>query len=239
MQAQTDDLTTLLEIQQIDLDILRERKTLEELPQREIIMECRQKRETIAAKQGQVSALKKDTMRKLTRITDEDASLAKKEQGVQAAIEAAHGDFRHAEARTKELAGIAKRRATLAEEHDRIAGELDKIKALEAQVQQILDDVDAREEQATATFKEQGGRCKMRIAEWERQRQSLGATVDPAVFEIYEKTASRTGGVAIGRLDDSRCGICRSSISGGRLIDLKAQVPLGICPSCQRLLIIE
>ena len=48
----------------------------------------------------------------------------------------------------------------------------------------------------------------------------------------------KAGGVAIGVLDDSRCGVCRMPIESGRLIDLRSQAPLGICPACKRLLVI-
>ncbi len=110
MQATKLDIELLERLQKIDLEISRLEKQLEELPQRKTILEARSKIASLETKQAQILSLMKDVKKKLTRINDEDASLAKKEKGVQAAIEAASGDFRGVEARTKELDGIFKRR---------------------------------------------------------------------------------------------------------------------------------
>ncbi len=238
MQASRDDLAALLQLQQIDLEVMRQTKQLEELPQRATILSVRQKRETVEAKRSQVAALRKEAVRKLTRITDEDASLAKKEAGVQAAIEAAHGDFRNAEARTKELAGIAKRRASLADDHDAAAEELAKVEGLEGQIERMVADLAEQEQAAVESFQREGGALKNGISQLQAQRSATAGGLDPEVLALYEKAAARSGGVAVGRLDGNRCGACRASIDGGRLIDLKAQAPLGTCPSCKRLLII-
>lgn len=238
MQVSRDDLAALLQLQQIDLEVMRQTKQLEELPQRATILAARQKREAVEAKRAQVAALRKDAAHKLTRITDEDASLAKKEAGVQAAIEAAHGDFRNAEARTKELAGIAKRRATLADDHDAAAEELAKVEGLEGQIDRMLEELNAQEQAAVESFQREGGALKSGIAQLKAQRDAVVASLPAEVASLYEKAAARSGGVAVGRLDGTRCGACRAPIDGGRLIDLKAQAPLGTCPACKRLLII-
>ena len=89
MEATRDDIEGLFELQRIDLEIKRLSKELDELPQRGIIVAARDKKTAIEAKSEQVAELKRATTKKITRIDDEDASLAKKEAGVQAAIDAA------------------------------------------------------------------------------------------------------------------------------------------------------
>ena len=106
MEATREDIEGLFELQRIDLEVKRLTKELDDLPQRSIIVAAREKTTEIEAKAEKVAELKRVTARKITRIDDEDASLAKKEAGVQAAIDAAHGDFRNVEARTKELSLI-------------------------------------------------------------------------------------------------------------------------------------
>ena len=110
MQVTPEEIDALYDVQAIDLEISKMERQLEELPQRQLILRLRKKREAIAEKLSQVQALRKDATKKLNRINDEDASLQKKEAGVQAAIEAAGNDFRNAESRTKELDGIFSRR---------------------------------------------------------------------------------------------------------------------------------
>ena len=233
MEATRDDIEGLFELQRIDLEIKRLSKELDELPQRGIIVAARDKKTAIEAKSEQVAELKRATTKKITRIDDEDASLAKKEAGVQAAIDVAHGDFRNVEARTKELAGIVRRRATIAA----VAAELDKISTMEAQISLALEEIGAKEQEAIDSFQKQGGDLKLAIAKLEAARGQVETKVSPQLLDVYNRTAARSG-VAIGVLDGNRCGACRTVIDGGRLIDLRNQAPLGMCPSCKRLLVI-
>ena len=238
MDATREDIEGLFELQRIDLEIMRLTKELDELPQRAIIMAARDKKAEIQAKGEKVAELKRATTKKVTRIDDEDASLAKKEAGVQAAIDAAHGDFRNVEARTKELAGIVRRRGTIAEDRAAIQAELDKIGAMEAQIALAVEEISAKEQQAIDSFQKQGGELKLAIAKVEAARGPVEAKVDDDLARAYDRIVARSGGVAIGVLDDSRCGVCRMPIESGRLIDLRSQAPLGICPACKRLLVI-
>ncbi len=238
MDATREDIEGLFELQRIDLEIMRLTKELDELPQRAIIMAARDKKAEIQAKGEKVAELKRATMKRITRIDDEDASLAKKEAGVQAAIDAAHGDFRNVEARTKELAGIVRRRGTIAEDRAAIQAELDKIGAMEAQIALAVEEISTKEQQAIDSFQKQGGELKLAIAKLEAARGPVEAKVDDDLARAYDRIVARSGGVAIGVLDDSRCGVCRMPIESGRLIDLRSQAPLGICPACKRLLVI-
>lgn len=239
MQATPAEIDALLRLQQIDLDILHQEKQLESLPQRKVIANARTKREALASKYEQIRTLEKDTKRKLTRIDDEDASLMKKEHGVQAAIDAGQGDYRNVEARTKELAGIEKRRHNLSVDRESVQAEADKIGTLKAQIELAMEELEAEEQKATTTFREIGGMLQNEIANLKKERAEAADAINADLREDYEKIISRTGGVAVGELDGSRCGVCHAPIDGGRLIDLKAHAPLGVCPTCKRLLIIQ
>lgn len=239
MQATPFDIESLLAAQQADFDIMHMTRELEELPQRAIILGCRQKRDAMEAKVSKIATLKKETERKRTRITDEDASLQKKEAGVQAAIEAAGGDYRNVEARTKELDGIFRRRQTLAEQIEQLDAEMGKISDLAAQAAGALRDIDRTEEEATASFKQEGGRLKASIADAERRREELLSGVTDELARAYRTTSDHLGTVVIGRLDDGRCGVCRAAIDPGRQIELRSQAPITFCPICKRLMIVE
>ena len=134
--------------------------------------------------------------------------------------------------------GFAKRRATLEAELDRLGAELAKIEEVESQVTSALAAVERQEAEATASFQKQGGALKNDEARLQAQRSHLAAQLPQDLLATYEKTAARSGGVAVARLLDGKCGACRAVIEGGRLIDLKGQAPLGVCPACKRLLIV-
>ncbi|WP_165060621.1 zinc ribbon domain-containing protein [Adlercreutzia sp. ZJ154] len=239
MEAKIDDLDRLLEVQKYDLELYNLKKQLTELPQPKVIANARTKRTELQKKADQIGALKKDATKRLLRVRDEDESLIKKERGVQAAIDAAGGDYRNIEARSKELAGIAKRRNTLSENRAEIEAELAKISALEAQVSNAIQSVERIEAQTVEEYRREGGAIQQKAIDLERQRDLLFTSIDGSLVEKYRKIAERLKGIAIGELQENRCGVCRSAIEGGRLIDLRNQAPLGVCPSCSRLLIIR
>ena len=238
MDATETDLACLLEMQQIDLEIIRLNKELANLPQRKVIVTLREKKRTVTEKSERVAAMKKDVNARLSRVSDEDDSLAAKQRAAQEAIDNTHGDYRNIEARTKEMNGYAKRRATLEGDIEKLSAELAKIEEIEAQAALLLESVTEQESQACDSFQKQGRTLQNEIAVKRAQKEKLSRALPSELASAYEKTAARAGGVAIGRLTDGKCGACRATIDGGRLIDLKSQAPLGICPACKRLLII-
>ena len=127
MHVDTDDLATLLKMQHLDLEAMRDKKKLEELPQRAVILEARSKKKAIEQKRAQLDALHAKADAQLSRIDDEDRSLSEKQRQVQSEIDAVRGDYRGVEARTKELNGFAKRRNTLEADLTAVGDELAKI----------------------------------------------------------------------------------------------------------------
>lgn len=238
MKATGEDLAALLQMQQIDMETIRLNKELSALPQRKVIVAAREKRRAIEEKREKVQAMREAAEQKLSRVSDEDASLAEKQRVAQEAVEGAQGNYRNVEARTKEMNGYAKRRATLEGELDKLGDELAKIQEVESQMSVLLESLDHQEKEAIETFQAQGGALKNDIARLEAQKAHVAAALPADLAASYEKIAARSGGVAVARLLDGKCGACRMPIEGGRLIDLKSQAPLGTCPNCKRLLIV-
>ena len=239
MHVDTDDLATLLQMQHIDLATRRAKKKLEELPQRQVILEARSKKKDIGQKRARLDAMWAEANAKLSRISDEDAMLAEKQRKTQGEIDAARGDYRGVESRAKELNGFAKRRNALEADLTAVGEELAKIDAVRSQVAQAVANLDAREAEATTTFVKEGGDLKESLARLEAERAMLASSLPKEMLDAYEKTAARTGGVAVGRLQGGNCGACRMEIEHGRLIDMKARGNVAPCPQCGRLLILE
>lgn len=239
MQVDTGDIGTLLQVQHIDLELLKAKKTLEELPQRSIILVARQKKQAIEQKRDRVAELRREAEDKAAKLEDEDARLVAKQRLVQEAIDASRGDYRSVEAHTKELNGFAKRRNKLEEELEKVGEDMAKIERVQEQVSRALDEIEKQEEAAITSFQQEGGALQHHISHMSADRAKLMSMLPTELRDVYERTAARMGGVAVGRLKDGRCGACRALIDGGRLIELKAQAPLGRCPSCKRLLVVE
>jgi len=239
MQADFQELVTLLEIQAIDLDIMQATKKRVELPQRIAVMRLRKKRAEIQEKLDQVYDLQKSVDAEMTIIEDEDRALVEKQERAQELIDAAGSDYRKVESHSKEMAGVAKRRETLAEKRVEVQAQLDKIKGVRSQLEGAIAASEAEESRLRAEFEGEDNELAEHIRARTAQRDELASGIAPDLMKLYEKTAAKAGGVGIGKLEEENCGVCRTHIEGGHLIALRAKAPLGICPTCKRLLVIE
>ncbi len=238
MHATEQQISALLRLQQLDLDVLRMKKQLEELPERNEIAAAREKRDAVVQKQEQVRALQAKAEEEVARIEDEDDFYAHKQADLQHDIDTAQGDYRKLEACTNELTTVAKKREKLEFELGPAVANLDKVRAVAAQIDDALSQLDEREQSATARFVEKGGALKASIEEKSAARDEAARELPDDIARLYAKTAARSGGVAVSVLSGTKCGACRAEISHERLIDVKRDAPLALCPHCRRLLVI-
>ena len=238
MHVEEHDLEMLLDLQKVDLEIIQAKKKRSELPQRAKLAILKSKRDLLTEKREQVMALKEKADADMASVESEDTMLAEKQQRAQELIDAAGSDYRSIESHSKELSGFAKRRDTLSGKIEQLSAQLQKIDGMLAQLDQGLAVVEREQKSVRDSFLAQDSQLDGEIAQLLEKRTSMAASL-PGDLVLYERTAQKTGGVAIGRLVDNTCGVCRSAIEGGRLIELKAAAPLGVCPSCKRLLVIK
>ena len=238
MQAEFQDLELLLEMQQLDLEVMQAKKKRVELPQRIKVMMLRKKRDEVIGKLDQVCELEKKARAELTILEDEDRALAEKQARAQELIDASGSDYRKVESHSREMAGAAKRRESLALKMDEAGAQLAKIRGIREQLEGAVAASEDEEAKLRASFEEEDGKLIAQVRQCNARRAEICAELPEELVEVYEKTAAKAGGVALGRLVEDRCGVCRTAIDGGRLIDLKAQAPLGTCPNCKRLLVI-
>ena len=225
MRIDSEVLAAFLHMQELDVQIIRAEKQLQELPERKAVADAMAKRRAVAAKAEQVEKLAAKAEDKLARITEEDDGLAGKARRIQDEIEQAQGDFRTVDARTKELTGVQERRDALEEDMRAVDAELEKIKAVERN--------------AGAAFAQKGGELKQRIADMQAKRKAMAQRVPADDMKLYERTAAATAGVPLALLVEERCGACRTPIEHGRVVDMRSQGNVATCPNCGRLLILQ
>ena len=239
MQAKHEDLDKLLELQTIDVDIIRVQKEIDELPQKAQLAALKEKHDDLDAKSAKVSAMRKRVETETMRLSTEDEILANKQLHAQELIDNAGADYRSVESHSKEMSGFAKRRAELDVKLAALMEEAQKIEGVQMQLDRALGIIERDEAQVEEAYNASVGALRANIEEMREGRSLKTDEIPGDLLNLYTETARKTGGVAIGRLNDNRCGVCRSMIEGGRLIELRAQAPLGVCPSCKRLLVID
>lgn len=239
MKAKPEDLSMLLKLQSTDTDIIRTKKELAGLPQVAKLTELAKKHAALDSKREQVDALKKKVETEVTRLSTEDEMLADKQRHAQELIDNAGADYRSVESHSKEMSGFAKRRKTLDEKLSSLADELGKIEGVQSQIAAAIAAVSADEEKLKAAYVKSATELKSSLAEMSQVREAQAGELPKELLDLYQETARHTGGVAVGKLDENKCGVCRTPIADGRLTELKKNAPLGTCPNCRRLLIVS
>jgi len=227
-----------MDLQEVDLNLLRSKKKFDGLSQRRAILALREKRKAIEAKQAQVAALRKEAEQEVARIDDEDERLQAKQAAAEEKIAAVKGDYRAVEAHTKELGGIAKRRNTLESELAPLGEKITQIEAIEAQVAEALGRVVGQEEETIASFQEDAGLLSDRIAELQATRDAAFASLEAGLADAYSKKVQRCGGIAVARLSGNLCSVCRNMLEEGKLLQVQGEAPLSECPYCRRMMVV-
>ena len=240
MYASPEAIEDLLELQQCMLARTQAQNQLKELPQRQVILQLREKKAQIQAKAQQVDELLQKARQELHRISNDDERMAARQQEKQQEIEnaSAAGNFRAVENLSKELDTVAKKRSALSQKNDAAVAQLEKVKQVKEQVEAALSTLDAIEAQVIASFQQEGGALQREIAQQEALIKSISGGIPEDVLAAFNQAAARCGGVALGKYADGRCGCCRAVIDAAHLAQLRTQAPLAICPSCKRLLVV-
>jgi predicted nucleic acid-binding Zn-ribbon protein len=146
---------------------------------------------------------------------------------------------REAEALMHELSTLAERRDALddqelaaLEEQSNLA---DAIAALDADAPRLEADAAAAATALSVVEAEIDGE----LAEVAAARAELVARLDGATIERYERLRARYGGVAVAKLEGSRCGGCHLDLSTAELNEVRAvgAGEFAECPNCGRLLV--
>lgn len=239
MQATQEQIAALLKIQGIDLECVRLNKQLDELPQKTAILDARRKKAAVAEKRRAVIGMKKDAETQLAHAEGEDANLARKSATAQNLIDTAAGDYRSITARSKELSGYSKRRETLAGEIADLHNKLAQMEKLQGEIDSIESALSKNEEALIAEYRAKGGELVAKLNQFKPERDRMVALVgDAKLLGTYERIAKSKGGVALTHLDENGCGVCRTTFDHSRVLGLRAEAPLTICPSCGRLMVV-
>lgn len=236
-EVQVSGSSDLLELQAVDIEIIRAAKRLDELPEKRAILEVRAKEREVQSLGDKAGILVRKLESEIKARQDEATMIQTKLTQEQTKIMAT-SDHRAVQSITREMDGLKRRCDKLEMEELQYMERLDKARAQVAAVHEHLARLAEKEAALVARFKAVGGGLQREIAELEGRRSALSAAVDPGLVRRYEAAKAAKGGVGVGRLEGSMCSACRMELPAERLKELREGPEVGICPHCRRLLVI-
>ena len=239
MQVTYEQVEALEALQDIDLKIVRAKKELDNLAEKQQIFDLRQKKTAIMAKRKSVLELKDIAITQVSRLEDDIANIERMIIAAQAHIESSKGDFRRAGSASKELEGHVKHLDDLQEQFETARKRSADANEVLNQIGTALDTLNAKEDVLVRSYREKGGALLATIAELEPKRDAYVAQIPVDVLEHYHRLLKGKQGVAVAHLHDESCDACRAHIGQAYLVELRAHAPLGVCPQCGRLMVVE
>lgn len=229
--------TALLRLQEIDLELLRDASTLQNLPQQAKIKTIGLARKKVASELKKIIGQRKDAQ---TDIDDNEAALnhyLEVRDRVQA--DAAQGDLTHREIRDLEnsLTHLAKMIEKCNFAKPSLEEKLNKLQVAEANAQKTIERLDQEEEAQRASYKEDSATVRAAIISLNDDRKRIAAQISDDVMARYEAARKRFGGLAVESLVGNVPTICRVKLQPSLFHDLVHGPEIGECPYCHRMLI--
>jgi uncharacterized protein len=231
----TDDL---LELQHVDttLDQLARRRS--QLPERDAsgaaeaeLRQAERRRTELATRNDEL-----DTA--VDKLERDGESLTAQKTRLEAQLKTVIAP-REAEALMHELETLAHRRDEL---DDQELAHLEEQSSLADELKTVgehLPELQSRAEEARTALVAAEAVIDDETARSRAARDEVAGRIDPGLLRRYDQLRARFGGVAIARLEGSRCGGCHLDLSTIELAEVKATPggQLAECPQCGRLLV--
>lgn len=230
--------SALLELQAIDVEIIRANKRLEDLPEKRAILQSRAKQREITAMHEKADSLLGKLQSELKTRQDEMSMLAEKIGAEQTKIMET-SDHRQVQSLTREMDGLRRRSDKLEMESLQYMERIEKVTSQIAKIDEALTTLAEKEAELVKQFQHVGGLLQKEIGGLEKKRAARAAEIDPGLLKTYEANREGKGGVGVGRLEGDSCSACRMSLPSERLKELTEGPDIGMCPQCRRLLVVR
>lgn len=228
----------LLELQQVDLGILRDRKAIEAIPQMALIQEVRAKQKELARRTTKIVGMLKDQ-----RIEAEDndgrrATLTRHVEEVKLDNDQT-ADFRRVQSNNAELDRLAKRLEKVDFNQKKVLAEIERLESVLAQAQQIKSQLDAREAELLEEFKTTAADLKEDMRALMARREALVERMPAETFRAYERSCKAHGQIGVSELRGNACSSCGVELQQSQIDALRLGPDIATCPVCGRIMVVR
>ncbi len=235
-----DEITALIALAEVDMEIQRLERQLDELPQKRAILELRRKIKDIEALSEKAAAYIEQADRVVKRLEDETASLgariaAEQEKATSGSVT----DHKELTNIAREIDAMNRQRAKKETEILEALERVESGRAKAAEIDAALAKARHREQQLISEFQARGGELTHAIEDMRRKRQALASAISAELLGRYEETRAAKHGIGLGVLHGTMCSVCRIDLPKARLDTLRAAGPVATCPNCHRILIVR
>lgn len=229
---------TLLDLQQMDLELARLDGDVKALLQLDQVKKLRSQLLTLKSAHTQAKAHVKDIE---FEIEDFESEIKRTEEQVTLAQEDANRvtDYRKVQDLENELSMFAKRLDKLAFDQRAAETQLEKALDDEASLARKVGEAEEALKTTAQGVREEAARLNEKLEQAKRKREHIAQGLDAGMLERYGRALKRYRGLAVEKLESNVPSICRMTLNEAMLHDLARKGPITECPSCHRILIMD
>lgn len=226
----------LLQMQQIDLAVVRERRSLAEMPELHELAKKRASRAKLKAEAVKLMALRKDVETELAELDEEERTCT---EGVAAAQARPvdRSDYRQVQDLQEELSNFAKRLDKASFSRSDVTARLAEARERENKLATYIKRFEGSIVADTRTAREHAAKIQAHIDEMLAERERLGHRVPADVLATYDAASKRFGGLAVERLEGRVPSVCRTTLQPASLDALQHGGEVSECPYCHRMIV--
>ena len=238
MKAAVTQQLSLLELSKLDAELSRIAHRATHLAQQEDLERIRAEYNTAGDRMGAVRIALEDVDAQVSRFESEIEAVRQREDRDRSMLKSGATDAKQLSDLQHELETLLRRQTSL---EDSLLEVMERREELEAQLASEQDAIEALQSELESAQQA----LDAAVAEIDEARQAhssrrdtLTATLDPALSALYERQRA-SGGPGAGPLLGHRCGACRIEIGRGELSRISAapEDELVRCPECGAILL--
>ncbi len=232
------EASSLLNLQEIDLDILRSTKQVEEIPQGAEILKVKAHAKDLNKRLNKAVGMRKDLEMEISELDTARKETSAEVERVSESEEDTT-DHRRVTERNRELSNLAKKLEKIDFEQNRLYEQLEKVESAESQIEDALKKLADLEAALVEEYRSVATDLKERLSDLATERAEEASRIGEVLLDIYEERRKLYGGVGVGRLEAGACTACRAAFEEGKLIRFRNGPAYTDCPSCKRILVVR
>lgn len=230
--------SSLLKLQQIDLDLSRAKGELANMPELKELASKRKTYTKLKSEMTKIYAQRKDLDIELDDLNTSEIQ-------TNAAIKAAQernvdpSDYREIQDLENELGTLAKRLDKIAFTRKDIEVAHAQAVAKEQRARDIITKFEEGVKADTKAARAKAAALQQQIEDTQKERTALAATLSNDVLADYERLLKTFKGLAVETIEGNVPTICHTALQASSMSDLKHEGEIAHCPYCHRILVVE
>lgn len=230
----------ILRLQDIDLELLRLKTSLERMPQHAKLATIDTADKKLSVQLRKILGQKKDLELELAENKAQQQELEKEVTKTQSRIHTDGSDsYRIAQSLEMQLTDIAKQMEKLRYDQAHITEKLTQATKAYTNALHIQDKLKQQREEQVKTYDAKTQDVKAQARVLQAEKQELQQYISADLLACYQKNIERFGGNVVEVLHGNKPSACRVALQPSQYSDVKRGPAITTCPYCHRILICD